>query len=118
MAAIQKPFGSMRRRCQAVIASRHSRGSHTSYRQLLLLVIELFGTFFWSNILKPQFWGVWGKPQFLGSASLTTERMLPIVHIWYITMKLMKKTCPQINAGFSFCISHAVKCNTNLNTDP
>ena len=40
MAAIQGRIGSMRRRCQTVIASR---GSHTSYWQLLLLVCEVFG---------------------------------------------------------------------------
>ena len=40
--------------------------------QLLLLVIELFGTFSWleSNILKPPFWGK--NLHFLGSASLMT----------------------------------------------
>ena len=37
----------------------------------------------WSYILKPPLWGFWGKPPFWGSASLMTERMLPIVHIWY-----------------------------------
>ena len=48
--------------------------------------------------MKPSFWGVWGKPPFLlfaflhlGSAStLMIERMLPIVHIWYIAMQFRK----------------------------
>ena len=44
MAATQRLTGSMRRRCQAVIASH---GSHTSYWQLFLLVT--------GNILKPPF---------------------------------------------------------------
>ena len=45
----------------------------------------------WNNIMKPPLWGVWGKPQFLGSASLMTERMLPIVHIWYIIAMKFRK---------------------------
>ena len=62
--------------CQAVIASR---GSHTSYRQLLLLVIELIGTFSWLGVT---FWNLCFSGgnlhfgNFWGSASLMTERML------------------------------------------
>ena len=41
----------------------------------------------WSNILEPPFWGSGKKLNFWGSASLMTQRMLPIVHIWYIAMK-------------------------------
>ena len=48
MAAIQRFIGSMRRRCQAVIASC---GSHTSYWQLLLLVIGTFSWHFWEGLL-------------------------------------------------------------------
>ena len=39
---------------------------------------------------KPPLLGVWGKPQFWGSTSLTTEQVLPIVHIWYRAMKFKK----------------------------
>ena len=62
--------------------------------KLLIVVVlvtdwDIFMT--WSNTLKPPFGGgVWGKPPFLRSASLMTERMLPIVHIWYIAMKFRK----------------------------
>ena len=53
MGAIQRHIGSMIRRCQTVIASR---GSHTSYYQLLLLVflsvLDIFMT--WSNNVKLQ----------------------------------------------------------------
>ena len=44
-----------------------------------LTVWDIFMTC--SNILKPPF---------LGSASLTTECVLPIVHIWYTAMKFSK----------------------------
>ena len=83
---IQRLIGSMTRRCQAVIASR---GSHTSYWQLLLLVIELIGTFAWLGVTfwNPHFGRSGGNLHFGGSASLMTERMLPIVHIWYMAMK-------------------------------
>ena len=57
MAATQRLIGSMRRRCQAVIASR---GSRTSYWQLLLLVFEVFWTFSWPGVTLRNFnfWGI------------------------------------------------------------
>ena len=45
----------------------------------------------WSNIMKPPFWGYGENLYFWGSASLMTEHMLPIVHIWYIVMKFSNK---------------------------
>ena len=80
MTAIQRLIGSRIHRCQAVIPSR---GSHTSYWQLSLLVFGLFLDIFmtWSNIVKPPFWGY---------DSLMTECVLSIVQIWYATLKFMK----------------------------
>ena len=52
MASIQRLIGNTRRRCQAVIASR---GSHTSYWQLLLLVFEVFWTFSWPGVTLRNF---------------------------------------------------------------
>ena len=59
MAAIQRLIGSVRRRCQAVIASR---GSHTVLTVVVagnLTVWDIFVA--WSNILKPPFLEVMGK---------------------------------------------------------
>ena len=80
MAAIQRLIGSMRRRCETVIASR---GSHTSYWQLLFLVFEVFWTFSWPGVTLRNF-------NLLGYNSLTTERLLHIVQIWYTTMRFRK----------------------------
>ena len=80
MAAIQRLIGSMRRRCQTVFASR---GSHTSYWQLLLLIFEVFWTFSWPGVTLRNF-------NYLGYNSLTTERLLHIVQIWYTTMRFRK----------------------------
>ena len=112
MAAIE----SMRRRCQAVVVVV-SRGSHTSYWQLLLLVIELFGTLSWFGVIfwNLHFGGSGENLHFWGSASLMTERMLPIVHIWYIAMKFLlykhqsntsvaDKTCVIYNTFLLLCI--------------
>ena len=49
----------------------------------------------WSNILKPPFWGSGENLHFWGSASLVTDRMLPIVHI--------SKEIQEINMSSNTC---------------
>ena len=116
MAAIQIFIGSMKRHCQAVIASR---GSHTSYWQLLLLVTELFGTFSWLGVTfwNLHFWGSGGNLNFWGSTSLTTEWVLPIVHIWWMIWNSRNKHVLEYMPFYFLCDTHK-KHNTTLNSGP
>ena len=42
----------------------------------------------WSQFWNLHFWGSGGNLNFWGSTSLTTEQVLPIIHIWYSVPQL------------------------------
>ena len=102
-------IGSMRCRCQAVIAAH---GSHTSYWQLLLLVIELFGTFLWLKVtfLNLHFWGLLLWRQNACYLLFTFG-----IQQWHSGNKHVLEYMPFL---VCVCATHAKKYNTALNIDP
>ena len=72
-----------------------------------------------ANILKPQFWGVWGKPPFLGVCFFDDR-----THVTYCSHLVYSNEIQEINMSSNTCHfqfvydTHAVKYNTALNSDP
>ena len=93
----------MRRRCQALIASRCS---HTSYWQLLLLVIELFGTFSWLGVTfwNLHFWGS-GKTCILWVCILGDR-----THVTYRSHLVHSNEIQEMNIYVYVCAHKRMRC--------
>ena len=73
----------------------------------------------WSNILKPPFSGVCGKPPFLGDCFFNDR-----TYVTYCSHLVYSNEIQEINMSSNTCRfyffydTHAVKYNTALNRDP